>query len=94
MYFSFFGCRFRLKNNFPNTRQTLTSTAVVVGIKRHQRVRLNVVRASEEFRIGAEPLARFAFGQDDEEIAAAILYLCSEEARVVNGARIPLYGGG
>jgi NAD(P)-dependent dehydrogenase (short-subunit alcohol dehydrogenase family) len=28
-----------------------------------------------------------------EEIAAAILYLCSDEARVVNGARIPLYGG-
>ncbi|MEO8286861.1 MAG: SDR family NAD(P)-dependent oxidoreductase [Chloroflexota bacterium] len=29
-----------------------------------------------------------------EEIAAAIMYLCSEDARVVNGARIPLYGGG
>jgi NAD(P)-dependent dehydrogenase (short-subunit alcohol dehydrogenase family) len=29
-----------------------------------------------------------------EEIAAAIIYLCSDEARVVNGARIPLYGGG
>ncbi len=28
-----------------------------------------------------------------EEIAATILYLCSDEARVVNGARIPLYGG-
>jgi len=27
-----------------------------------------------------------------EEIAATILYLCSEEAQVVNGARIPLYG--
>jgi NAD(P)-dependent dehydrogenase (short-subunit alcohol dehydrogenase family) len=27
-----------------------------------------------------------------EEIAAAILYLCSDEAGVVNGARIPLYG--
>ncbi len=27
-----------------------------------------------------------------EEIAAMILYLCSDEARVVNGARIPLYG--
>jgi NAD(P)-dependent dehydrogenase (short-subunit alcohol dehydrogenase family) len=29
-----------------------------------------------------------------EEIVAAVLYLCSDEARVVNGARIPLYGGG
>ena len=28
-----------------------------------------------------------------EEIAAAILYLCSDEAHTVNGARIPLYGG-
>jgi NAD(P)-dependent dehydrogenase (short-subunit alcohol dehydrogenase family) len=27
-----------------------------------------------------------------EEINAAILYLCSDEAHVVNGARIPLYG--
>ncbi len=27
-----------------------------------------------------------------EEIAALILYLCSDEARMVNGARIPLYG--
>jgi NAD(P)-dependent dehydrogenase (short-subunit alcohol dehydrogenase family) len=29
-----------------------------------------------------------------EETVAAVLYLCSDEARVVNGARIPLYGGG
>jgi len=28
-----------------------------------------------------------------EEITAAIMYLCSEEAANVNGARIPLYGG-
>ncbi len=28
-----------------------------------------------------------------EEIAAAIAYLCSDEAGSVNGARIPLYGG-
>lgn len=27
-----------------------------------------------------------------EEITSALLYLCSEEARMVNGARIPLYG--
>lgn len=27
-----------------------------------------------------------------EEIAAAILYLCSDDAGVINGARIPLYG--
>lgn len=29
-----------------------------------------------------------------EEITAAVLYLCSDEAGVMNGARIPLYGGG
>jgi NAD(P)-dependent dehydrogenase (short-subunit alcohol dehydrogenase family) len=28
-----------------------------------------------------------------EEITAALLYLCSDEARTINGARIPLYGG-
>jgi NAD(P)-dependent dehydrogenase (short-subunit alcohol dehydrogenase family) len=28
-----------------------------------------------------------------EEITAALLYLSSEEARTINGARIPLYGG-
>jgi NAD(P)-dependent dehydrogenase (short-subunit alcohol dehydrogenase family) len=27
-----------------------------------------------------------------EEIAAALLYVCSDEARAVNGARLPLYG--
>jgi NAD(P)-dependent dehydrogenase (short-subunit alcohol dehydrogenase family) len=27
-----------------------------------------------------------------EEISAAILYLCSEAAGAVNGARLPLYG--
>jgi NAD(P)-dependent dehydrogenase (short-subunit alcohol dehydrogenase family) len=28
-----------------------------------------------------------------EDITAAILYLCSDEASMVNGARLPLYGG-
>lgn len=31
-------------------------------------------------------------GTSPEEIAAAMLYLCSNEARKLNGARIPLYG--
>jgi NAD(P)-dependent dehydrogenase (short-subunit alcohol dehydrogenase family) len=31
-------------------------------------------------------------GTSPEEIAAAMLYLCSDEARKLNGARIPLYG--
>lgn len=35
-----------------------------------------------------------AAGTTPEEIAAMILYLCSEEAGIVNGARIPLFGAG
>lgn len=40
-----------------------------------------------------EPAAKSADWTTPEEITAAILYLCSDEAHVVNGARIPLYGG-
>jgi len=41
-----------------------------------------------------EPTPQNASWTTPEEIAATISYLCSEEARVINGARIPLYGGG
>lgn len=41
-----------------------------------------------------EPTAKNASWTTPEEITEAILYLCSDEAHVVNGARIPLYGGG
>ncbi|MBC8506306.1 MAG: SDR family oxidoreductase [Chloroflexi bacterium] len=36
--------------------------------------------------------AKNAFWTTPEEIANAILYLCSDEAKMVNGARLPLYG--
>lgn len=39
-----------------------------------------------------QPSPKTASWTTPEEIAAAILYLCSNEAGVVNGARIPLYG--
>ena len=39
-----------------------------------------------------EPTPENASSTTPEEIAAAIMYLCSDEARTVNGARIPLYG--
>lgn len=39
-----------------------------------------------------ERTAKNASWTTPEEIAATILYLCSEEAGMVNGARIPLYG--
>ncbi|MCI0475415.1 MAG: SDR family oxidoreductase, partial [Anaerolineales bacterium] len=38
-----------------------------------------------------ERTAKNASWTTPEEIAATILYLCSDEAQVVNGARIPLY---
>jgi NAD(P)-dependent dehydrogenase (short-subunit alcohol dehydrogenase family) len=47
----------------------------------HEREKLNA----------SAPLERQSW-TTPEEILAALLYLCSEEGRVVNGARIPLYG--
>jgi len=40
-----------------------------------------------------QPAPKNAAWTTPEEITAAILYLCSDEAHVINGARIPLYGG-
>ena len=40
----------------------------------------------------SSPSSQNASWTTPEEIAAAILYLCSQEAGMVNGARIPLYG--
>ena len=39
-----------------------------------------------------QPSPKTASWTTPEEIAAAVLYLCSDEAGTVNGARIPLYG--
>jgi NAD(P)-dependent dehydrogenase (short-subunit alcohol dehydrogenase family) len=40
-----------------------------------------------------QPTSKNSNWTTPEEITAAILYLCSNEAHVVNGAKIPLYGG-
>jgi 2-hydroxycyclohexanecarboxyl-CoA dehydrogenase len=40
-----------------------------------------------------EPTPKNANWTTPEEITSAILYLCSNDAHVINGARIPLYGG-
>jgi NAD(P)-dependent dehydrogenase (short-subunit alcohol dehydrogenase family) len=40
----------------------------------------------------AMPKADFSKWPKPEEIAAVILFLCSEEARVIHGAAIPVYG--
>ena len=45
-----------------------------------------------EHRRDREPTPENASWTTPEEIAAAIMYLCSDEARMVNGARIPLHG--
>ena len=40
------------------------------------------------------PKADFSKWVPPEQIAHAMLYLCSDEAASINGARIPVYGGG
>jgi NAD(P)-dependent dehydrogenase (short-subunit alcohol dehydrogenase family) len=60
-------------------------------------VTVNVLRVRAIDATGArdrEPSPKNASSTTPEEIAAAILYLCSERAGVVNGARIPLTGAG
>ena len=39
----------------------------------------------------ARPSSKTVSWTTPEEIASAVLYLCSDEAGIVNGARIPLY---
>lgn len=51
---------------------------------------LIVVQKIEETLDRTDP-GHGAKGTTPEEIAAAILYLCSHDARAVNGARLPLY---
>lgn len=51
---------------------------------------LIVVQKIDEALDRADP-GGGAKGTTPEEIAAAILYLCSDDARAVNGARLPLY---
>jgi|YNPNPStandDraft_1061719.scaffolds.fasta_scaffold23784_4 NAD(P)-dependent dehydrogenase (short-subunit alcohol dehydrogenase family) len=54
---------------------------------------LLVVRAIDaQHRRDSERTAETANWTTPEEIASAIVYLCSDAAGIVNGARIPLYG--
>lgn len=52
------------------------------------RVRTIDIKHQREF----QPSSKTASWTTPEEIAAAMLYLCSDDAVMVNGARIPLYG--
>ena len=59
-------------------------------------VRVNSVLPSiidTEANRRAMPQADFAKWPKPEEIARVILFLSSEEARVIHGASIPVYGG-
>jgi 3-oxoacyl-[acyl-carrier protein] reductase len=61
---------------------------------KHTGVTANVLRVRSidvEHQREREPSPKNAAWTTPEEIAAALLYLCSEAANRVNGARIPLY---
>jgi NAD(P)-dependent dehydrogenase (short-subunit alcohol dehydrogenase family) len=58
-------------------------------------VRVNSILPSiidTEANRNAMPGADFAKWPKPEDIAKVILFLCSEEARVVHGAAVPVYG--
>ncbi|KUK71418.1 MAG: Uncharacterized protein XD89_0013 [Anaerolineae bacterium 49_20] len=62
---------------------------------KHTGVTANVLRVRSidvEHKREREPSPKNAAWTTPEEIAAALIYLCSDEANRVNGARIPLYG--
>jgi len=62
---------------------------------KHTGVTANILRVRSidvEHKREREPSPKNASWTTPEEIAATLLYLCSDEANRVNGARIPLYG--
>ena len=63
---------------------------------KHSGVTANVLRVKTidvQHERQHQPSPKNASWTTPEEIAAAIIYLCSDEAQQVNGARLPLYGG-
>jgi NAD(P)-dependent dehydrogenase (short-subunit alcohol dehydrogenase family) len=68
--------------------------ALAEEVKAH-RINVNTVVPSifdTEANRGAMPSADFARWPRPVDIARVILFLCSEEARVVHGAVVPVYG--
>jgi len=59
-----------------------TATANVIQVK----------AIDTKHRRGSDPSGKYAGWTTPEEITAAILYLCSEQAAMVNGVRIPMTG--
>ena len=66
--------------------QELRNTDVTANV-------LLVRRIDVEHERDQNPTSENASWTTPEEIAAAVRYICSEEAQVINGARIPLYKG-
>jgi NAD(P)-dependent dehydrogenase (short-subunit alcohol dehydrogenase family) len=65
----------------------LNGTGVTVNVLRVRKIDADHVRGT------AEAPKTAGTWTTPEEIVAAVLYLCSDEAGAINGARIPLYGG-
>ncbi len=65
--------------------EELKGTGVTANVLRVRTIDVNHERDNQ-------PSPKTASWTTPEEIGAAILYLCSEQASVVNGARLPLYG--
>jgi len=69
----------------PSLAQELKDTGVTANV-------ILVRSIDVEHKRDREPTPGNASWTTPEEVAAAIMYLCSDDARTVNGARIPLYG--
>ncbi len=54
---------------------------------------IHVRNIDTEHKLSKDP-SKYADWTSPEEIASAILYLCSPEGGMVNGIRLPLYGRG
>lgn len=65
--------------------QELKGTGVTANI-------LQVQTIDEKHERDTAPSSKNANWTTPEEIVAAMLYLCSDDAHVINGARIPLFG--
>ena len=72
---------------FGTLAREVAGTGVTANLLRVRKIDVEHAREAADAPKGA------ASWTSPEEIAAAIRYLCSDEAGAVNGARIPLYGG-
>ena len=71
---------------FGTLAREVAGSGVTVNLVRVRKIDVEHARDADGAPRGA------ASWTTPEEIAAALLYLCSDEAGAVNGARIPLYG--